>query len=246
MSCFIPNWITSELVFSNNIRKIQEWLVFHKYYLVIDGNFGPVTRAVIKVFQKNHHLVIHGIVDQRTFDALITPLRRALDISFKVPVDKYIVAIAKQHLKQNVCEIGGANHGPWVRSYMHGHEGKEWAWCCGMVGFILAQVNAARGIPINNLDYTFSCDILAEKAKKHNKFVNGKELNIYKKLKPGDIFLNRKTYTDWTHTGFIVKVYKGFFVTVEGNSSEGIGSREGTGIFSCIRSYKNKDFIKTT
>ena len=59
---------------------------------------------------------------------------------------------------------------------------------------------------------------------------------------PGDIFLNRKTSTDWTHTGIVTEVGDGWFRTIEGNTNDE-GSREGYEACARTRGFKGRDFV---
>ena len=135
-----------------------------------------------------------------------------------------VVAYALQHLQSSPREIGGQNKGPWVRLYMNGNEGQQWPWCAGFVSFILRQACKTMGesLPIQT---SFSCDSLAHSAKSRGRFLPGRGLDR-SLIKPGMLFLNRRTATDWVHTGIVVKAEAEVFMTIEGNTNDE-GSREG-------------------
>jgi hypothetical protein len=62
-------------------------------------------------------------------------------------------------------------------------------------------------------------------------------------IRPGSLFLNRRTSTDWDHTGIVVKsVGEEVFLTIEGNTNDD-GSREGYQVCQRVRGYEEKDFI---
>ena len=153
-----------------------------------------------------------------------------------------VIGYATQHLAEYPREVGGQNRGPWVRLYMEGNEGKEWAWCAGFACFILRQAaeTLLTALPVKP---TFSCDELAARARSAGIFLSGFHLSDpTNQLTPGSIFLNRKSQTDWNHTGIVTAVYKETFETIEGNTNDA-GEREGYEVCRRSRSYDKKDFI---
>jgi len=224
------------------IRLIQEWLCLQRLNLAIDGDFGPATDYAVKEFQKRKKLTQNGIVDDNTFSLLIKPMTDAM-----IPISSegknpgaMVVAYAKQHLKQHPIEIGGQNKGPWVRLYMDGNEGPVWPWCAGFACFVLKQACKALGCSLP-IQPSFSCDSLAASAKKKDIFIDGRTVDK-KMIPPGSFFLNRRTSTDWVHTGIVLKAEDDFFHTIEGNTNDE-GSREGYEVCKRIRGYDKKDFI---
>lgn len=224
------------------VKLIQEWLCLHGLHLAIDGDFGPATDYAVKAFQKQKGLTTNGIVDQNTFALLTKPMT---DVLMPIAVEKktpgsMVVAYAKQHLRQHPLEIGGQNKGPWVRLYMDGNEGPAWPWCAGFAGFILKQAFKTLNLSLP-ITPSFSCDSLAASAKTNGIFLGGKEA-VFTQITPGSLFLNRRTSTDWTHTGIVLKAEAEFFHTIEGNTNDE-GDREGYEVCQRIRGYKDKDFI---
>ena len=53
-----------------DVRKVQRQLVDKGYRLVVDGDFGPKTEAVVKQFQKDKGLSSDGIFGRQTYGAL--------------------------------------------------------------------------------------------------------------------------------------------------------------------------------
>ncbi len=225
------------------VKKIQAWLCLQGLGLKIDGDFGPATDYAVREFQKRKKLKVDGILGNKTFEKLIEPMKKALK---KIPkgnksLGEMVTSYAKQHLKQQPREIGGQNKGPWVRLYMKGNEGSVWPWCAGFVSFVLKQACETLDVSLP-IKTSFSCDILASSAKDKGLFIRGSKASDRKKIKPGSLFLERRTSTDWTHTGIVVDAKNEVFLTIEGNTNDE-GNREGYEVCSRIRGYKNKDFI---
>ncbi|OAI03761.1 peptidoglycan-binding protein [Methylomonas methanica] len=220
------------------VKLIQEWLYLHDEKIAIDNNFGSATDTAVRDFQAKNSLPVNGIVDQITFDALISPITKALA---PIPANgkslgELVVAYARQHLAQHPLEVGGQNSGPWVRLYMNGNEGEEWAWCAGFTCFCLKQAcdTLNRPLPFKT---TFSCDSLAAFAKEKGVFVSDSDAS------PGSFFLVRRTDTDWTHTGIVTEVIGDVIRTIEGNTNDQ-GSREGFEVCARTRGIKKMDFVK--
>ncbi len=218
------------------VKLVQEWLSLHGEHVAIDGDFGPATEAAVKDFQAKSKVEVTGVVDADTFGRLVAPMTAALAT---IPANgrslgELVVAYARQHLAQHPREVGGQNRGPWVRLYMDGNEGQQWAWCAGFACFCLQQACDAPGaLPIPP---SFSCDSLAASAKAKGKFVSRD------KAGPGSFFLVRNTPTDWIHTGIVVSTSDETFKTIEGNTNDD-GSREGYEVCARTRGYNKMDFI---
>jgi hypothetical protein len=135
--------------------------------------------------------------------------------------------------------VGGENCGPWVRLYTGGHEGRAWPWCAAFTSFLVRQACETLGVPLP-ITPSLSCDVLAASAKQADRFIPEAEAKA--RVAPGDIFLVRKTPTDWTHTGIVLRPEPGAFLTIEGNTSSA-GEREGYEACSRVRTWAGKDFI---
>jgi len=225
------------------VRLIQEWLCLHDYHIVIDGDFGDATDAAVRQFQKEKKLEVDGIVEGKTFDRLVLPMTKALEeISpVKKGLGQMVVAYAKKHLEQHPREVGGQNKGPWVRLYMQGNEGSDWSWCAGFVSFILKQACKSLNVA-HPIQTSFSCDSLAFSAKERGLFLKESEAKEKKAIVPGWLFLERRTPTDWVHTGIVLSAENNIFHTIEGNTNDD-GDREGYEVCRRIRNYASKDFI---
>lgn len=226
------------------VRVIQEWLTLQGVAVLIDGSFGPATEEAVRQFQRRKGLRADGAVGKRTYAALVAPMVAAL-----APIrpggrslGALVVAYGKQHLHAAPREVGGQNAGPWVRLYMKGSEGPDAPWCAGFASFVLQQACDALGVK-PPLQLSFSCDALAVSAKAKGLFLSERRRAEINGLKPGAFFLNRRSPTDWVHTGLVIGVGPESFDTIEGNTNDD-GSREGYEVCQRIRGYKHADFIQ--
>jgi len=253
-----PAHVTQELSFDGVIKKgdrgkkvkrLQEWLTINKFATSIDGDFGDATQACVTNFQKSKELPQTGKVDEQTWNLLVDSLNKALapmEFPAGIKLSDAILRVAKQHLAQHPVEAGGQNRGPWVRVYMSGEEGPTWLWCAGFVTFVMKQAcqQLDRPMPIEG---SISCDTLAHQAKAAGLFVKGSQLGngsvTWAELGTAQVFLLRRTSTDWTHTGFSFEGSETVFSTVEGNTDRD-GSSNGFEVAKRTRSIPHKDFIK--
>jgi hypothetical protein len=250
----LSEWIQNEINIVNDVsagsrgisvRRVQEWLSLHGYSLAIDEAYGPITAEVVARFQEDAFLGATGRVDAETFAKLTTPMRETLRqrLTASESVNAAVIEYALCHLAQHPREIGGQNRGPWVRMYLNGHDGREWAWCAGFATFILHQatesLNVAMPIP-----GSFSCDTLVAQARDAGLFISEAEArNRHMELiTPGSLFLVRRTDTDWTHVGIVHEVQELLIRTIEGNTNDD-GDREGYEVCTRTRGLANKDYI---
>lgn len=238
---------------SNNstVKRIQEWLNYHKCRTGIDGDFGPATAACVKDFQGMKRKTRSGKVDAATWNLLVKPMRTALQAPAGIKnmkASQAVLAVANQHVEEHPFEIGGANCGPWVRLYCQGNDGRQWAWCAGFVSLVMHQAYFYRDAkaPIKG---SVSCDTLAAQAKSAGLFLAEREITSgrsdWSRFGDACIFLRRRTSTDWTHTG-IASGGKGrpgrlVFDTIEGNTNDE-GVREGFEACRRKRSVASADY----
>ncbi len=123
---------------------------------------------------------------------------------------------------------------------MKGNEGRPWAWCAGFITFILKQATESLDIPMS-IRGSVSCDSLVAQAKEVGLFISENDVRTTPPPR-GCIFLNRRTNTDWSHTGLVTNVEDFTFDTIEGNTNDD-GHREGYEVCSRSRGYTKKDFI---
>lgn len=237
------------------VKRIQEWLTYHDCRTSIDCDYGPATTLCVRDFQTKMGLPPTGAVDGATWEALVKPMRMALqspDHMDRLSVSEAVRAVAQQHVEQHPIEIGKANCGPWVRLYCSGHDGLAWAWCAGFVSFIMHQAHfyQHKQAPIEG---SASCDALAAQGREAGLFIAASEVTSgrvsWDSLGGCAIFLRRKTPTDWTHAGFALSAIRVddtlVFDTIEGNTNDE-GSREGYEACRRKRSMagENYDFVK--
>lgn len=220
------------------VKLIQEWLCLHGRVVGTDGDFGSATEKAVKAFQADSGLASTGIVDSNTFAKLVAPMQAALQPLAPTggSLGDMVVAYAQQHLRQHPREVGGQNRGTWVRLYMNGNEGEQWAWCAGFVCFCLKQACDTLNLT-TPITPSFSCDALATSAKSHHILVD------HSHIKPGSLFLVKKSASDWIHTGIVISVDTHTCETIEGNTNDD-GSREGYEVCARTRAFSDKlDFI---
>ena len=231
------------------VVRLQEWLTLNGHSVVIDGDFGPATRAALIAFQaklrkRGYVILLNGAVCSATSRGLLDSIIDALMFgSVETTYAKRVVDVAKRHLKHHPREVGGQNSGPWVRVYMDGRQGPSWPWCAGFVTHILRQAAPPDGgIAIGSR--TFSCDVLANDYAKMGKLlVQPDAKTVSEKVKPGDLFfvVNRSNPSDRTHVGIVTKVEPGVVHTIEGNTNDE-GSREGHEVCARVRGVGRLDF----
>ena len=225
------------------VRLIQEWLCLRGVKVKLDGDFGPATEGAVKRFQQDAGLEPDGIVGPLTFATLIRPMT---DATQTLPIGDgdlggVIVLYARRHLQSHPQEVGGENNGPWVRLYMNGLEGPAAKWCAGFACYVIKQACDTVGVPLP-LQCSYSCDELAHRAKQRGLFLSGGHGVDHSPLTPGSLFLNRRTPTDWFHTGIVTRVDDESFQTIEGNTNEG-GGAEGFEVCERVRPYGPRDFV---
>lgn len=229
------------------VKRLQEWLTFHQYGLVIDGDYGPATHQALTRFRQHAGLPTDGPLSLEDWQCLIAPMINALQCP---PPDttlpETVLKIALQHLRPHPVELGGENRGPWVRLYCNGQEGKEMLWCAGFVSFVLKQACAVQGVELP-LPGSLSCDALAQQAKQRGRFVFGGDIDSgntpWSDLDIAWIFLWRgKNADDWTHTGIGFEGVDHTFRTVEGNTNHE-GFTNGYEVCSRDRAVTHCDFI---
>ena len=222
---------------------IQEWLCLHDLNVVIDHQFGPATSAAVRQFQTQAGITVDGVVGPLTFRRLILPMTDALK---PIPpaghtLGQLVALLAQQHFASRPREVGGQNKGPWVRLYMSGHDGAEWPWCAGFASFLLTQAAQELRVALP-ITPSVSCDSLAASAKATGRFLAEAEAGDHTRITPGAFFLQRRTDTDWSHTGIVLRALADVFQTIEGNTNDD-GSREGYEVCQRVRGYSGKDFV---
>jgi len=232
-----------------SVRRVQDWLNIHGFVTAIDGGFGESTAEQLAKFQRDRSREPSGELDEETWALLTAPMRRALaaiDHGGSSSLEEAVVRVARQHINEAPVEVGGNNGGPWVRLYMKGAEGSDQKWCAGFVCFAVAQ--AARDLNVTvPFKRQVGVDQLVKDAETDGRFIAEKNvqdgIGRRSKLRPGYIFVVRKTPDDWIHTGLVLGLKDQTFDTLEGNTG-GDGGTDGANARESNRSYLGKDFLR--
>lgn len=253
---FLPKVVANELTLPSPlgigkgtplaIRRLQEWLCLRKVQLKIDGEFGPATQGACKTFAARLGQPYNGEVDQAFFDLLTAPMRNAVQplSGNYASLGSAVVAACKSTLCFAVVEVGGDNRGPWVRLLMDGNDGPAWRWCAGYATKMVLMACEARKIGKEKLPFniSFGCDEIAVSARKAGKLLSGDHAASRKLVRPGDLFLVRKSETDWIHVGIVEEPFADYFSTSEGNTNDE-GSPNGFEACRRQRGWAGKDFV---
>ena len=231
------------------VRKVQEWLTLNDCDTGIDGDYGPSTATQLSRFRERNGQATTGPLDQDTWAVLTKSMLEAVSVtkfSKGTSLEDAIVTTAQRYIRSAPREVGGQNRGPWVRIYMAGREGDAQKWCAGFISVIVAQVarDLDIGIPFAR---RVGVDALVADAQKDERFILGASLNTSSlrtsHLKSGHLFVIRKSSSDWTHVGIVLRLNETTFDTFEGNTS-GKGIVDGGVARLFNRSYTSKDFLR--
>lgn len=252
----IKKHFQKEIRFDKNIKKgdkgkkvklVQEWLNLWRYLepswmniITIDGDYGPQTRTAVGGFQKLHQVSETGIVNQATWDLLVSPMSNAFNELHQTTLRELIVSYALQHLINVPRELNNRNEGPWVRAYMDGLDGTPWAWCMGFAQTIYDQAFSGFDQKFTSqMPHTYSCDVVGFFGRDNGKLIRNRKLRdgAHTEVKPGDMFLVVKNPRDWIHTGIIIDRQGDWFHTVEGNTNDE-GVREGFEVCRRMRNFR--------
>ncbi|QSQ18185.1 peptidoglycan-binding protein [Myxococcus landrumensis] len=229
---------------SPGVRRVQEWLTLNGFAVAIDGDFGPATEAALKRFQAKTGLPVTGVADAATFARLSASLRSALGQLAPEgrSLGELTVAYAAQHLRHLPREVGGRNRGPWVRLYLDGNEGESWCWSAGFATYCLHQAARTLGVEMP-VERTFSSDLLAAQSRVRERFLSTLSAPPDRILiRPGSLFLRRRTRGDWVQAGIVTEVDEETFQTIEANTNDE-GTHEGHEVCARTRGFKSVDFV---
>ena len=222
-------------------RKVQEWLNLHRYHtprfkvgISVDGDYGAATESAVKKFQKVTKLPITGIVDAETWKVLVAPMVRAFD-DVDLPSDasfrKTVLHVAARFEKEHPTELRG-NRGPWVRAFMKGNDGDDWAWCDGFVSTVLDHTCNHLGRRLDSvIPWSMSCTKTRRYAESGDyacAWIDPEDVEANPgQVVPGDLMLVVKPgSSNARHIGIVTKLSGKVLHTIEGNTNDE-GSREG-------------------
>lgn len=224
--------------------------------LVIDGIFGPGTEAALKLFQsrsldaKGRALEVDGIAGPVTWAALFDQKPATLKVATGALLAE-VIAVATAQV--GVLEdVGRPNRGEMVDEYVRstGHDpAGGHAWCVCFLYWCFARAAQAQGAT-NPMPKTAGVLDLWNKAGDRGLLRVGRPLALSnpEAVTPGMIFII-DTGGGYGHAGLVKSVQGVMLRTVEGNTTNKSGSREGIGVFErnarTIASI-NKGFIDVT
>lgn len=237
-----------------DIIKVQDWLRLNGYDTGgSDGDFGPKTTKAVKDYQIRKSITVSGVVDQKTWDFLVSPLVTAM--SFRPQSGNFpaaVVEVALAHLAQHPTELD-ANRDGWVRTYCRGPDGEPYAWCQGFVSTIWDQAANALGIdspidliiPDNNGNdiWCLFVPAMVNQARKQGKLIASSTiLSAPSMLSIGSMFyVKSKGEWPYSHVGIVTGVSSKEFTTIEGNTNN-VGSSNGFEVCARTRLINSCDF----
>jgi hypothetical protein len=207
--------------------------------LTIDGIFGPSTISTVKLFQaqtvddRGSVLGVDGVVGPLTWAALFdTPI----DASFTPgsPLLEAVLSVAQSQVGVRESPLG-SNRGPQVDTYLRScgvdPTAGNYAWCAAFLYYCFDQ--AARPLAVANpLPKTAGVHDLWNRLGRANHLrLSPPQAALHPEtIKPGMLFFI-DAGGGLGHTGLVKAVNGVLLDTIEGNTTNIAGSREGIGVF---------------
>ena len=207
----------------------------------IDGIFGPKTEATVKKFQNFLGISETGIVDKKIWQHLVAPMCHAFQLEdYDDDLSGCMRLYALQYEMWRPYEVQ-PNRGPWVRSFMDGHEGEEWAWGEGFVQTVMDSAFSQFGKKYT--DYfkkTYAVETMRENARKKNLLVTNDELKrgVYRPNQ-GDVVVYVFPSDRKAHQAGIITDHRASTLFVIVGNTNFAGSRTGVGVFRLKWNYEN-------
>ncbi len=182
--------------------------------------YDAALEQLVRDFQRQHGLVVDGIVGPKTWAALGSTAAAVPPAASKeAQLRQIIVRIATTLCDLGVAEHGGDNRGVVVEAMLKHAGGRPGQpWCCAFVDFVYEWACEVCGVK-PQLDPGLSCSALVAHAKK-----KGMLLEDPRKAQPGDFLVLKGGPTGWKHVGIVmgVSVSESQLQTVEGNTNCGV------------------------
>lgn len=232
-----------------SVKRVQEWLCYHGFNVVLDGDFGPATQAAVKAFQKSRGVGPSdnpsGIVDTQTWGALSLPLTRAASIPGIVDsaLGETICRVARQYLNERAREIGPDNCGMWQRHFSRGRERQPWCQDFATTCYFDAARVCREALPF----------ALCDAGGNPSSYVPwvAKSAASAGKLRPAShtvpipigsmFYLKSQGGVAYSHVGIVTEDRGDVVVTCEGNSNND-GSANGFAVVTHFRQKYTCDF----
>lgn len=169
--------------------------------LVIDGIFGPLSRAALSAAVGR--------------SAPHSPARPELPDVAELGLAQSALAIALAEYRRGAGEVGGNNRGPDIRTYLDGRAPEGSDWCAGFVSHCYREAARRAG---REMPFAYSVGARAIRNELRNK---GWEYRAGEAAppQPGDIVTWwRGSFSGWQgHIGLVHSFADGIVTTIEGN-----------------------------
>ncbi len=220
-----------------------------------NGDFGPKTKRVVKLFQARHvdaegrPLRQDGDVGSVTWAALFGGESVGKSQAAADQFLSHVLQVADGEEQKHVREVPrNSNRGPEVDAYLkRAGVGPGYAWCCAFVYWCFDEAAKAGG-RANPMLKTAGCmnhwnRAPARGAQRINAAAAIEDPSV---IKPGMVFIVDHG-RGLGHTGFVESVAGGLITTIEGNT-DASKTREGGGVYRLRRKVAeiNKGYIDYT